>query len=278
MAELQRQQQEEYEKSELCKKNIDETEDSIKVAQQESDDLDQKHTAVTNTLSVLNTEIAQLQSDVSASEVSLKQAGEQRKAESLAFQTAVSDQRATINILNKVLKRLKNFYDKKDMLLVEVRVHDASRQEPGAAAPPPPPKPSDYSKSGGAGGVLQVISKIITDAEVVEKEQEMGEQKAQTDYAAFTNDAKASLETDRAAIAANEESVAENEGVKSETQEAQSAKSEELANLNSLLNAHHTDCDWLLQYFDVRKKARKEEMDAIADAKAILSGADFGSE
>ena len=72
----------------------------------------------------------------------------------------------------------------------------------------------------------------------------MGEQKAQTDYAAFVQDAKASIESNREAIAANEASHAENEGVKSETQEAQSAKSEELANLNSLLRAHHTDCDW----------------------------------
>merc|ERR1712232_1545549 len=64
VAELQRQQKEEYEKTELCKKDIDATEDSIKVAQREAQDLDQKFTAVTNKLSVINEEITQLQSDV----------------------------------------------------------------------------------------------------------------------------------------------------------------------------------------------------------------------
>jgi len=38
----------------------------------------------------------------------------------------------------------------------------------------------------------------------------------------------------------------------------------------------HLDCDFLLKYFDVRQKGRAEEMAAIAEAKAILSGANFG--
>jgi hypothetical protein len=278
VVELQRQQKEEYEKTELCKKDIDATEDSVKVAQQEAKDLDQKFTAVSNTLSVLGEEMSQLQDDVSASEVSLKEAGETRKAESLRFQSGISDQRATINILKKVLARLEIFYREKDAaVLVQVRSHDGARQEPGAAAPPPPPKPSDYKKSAGAGGVLQVLMKVIKDAEVAEKELEMSEQKAQTDYAAFVADAKSSIEADRDAIATNGASHAENEGLKSETQEAQSVKIDELANLDNLLKAHHNDCDWLLKYFDVRKQARQEEMDSIADAKAILSGSDLGS-
>jgi len=46
--------------------------------------------------------------------------------------------------------------------------------------------------------------------------------------------------------------------------------------LNGLLKAQHLDCDWLMKYFDLRQKARVEEMDAITDAKAVLAGADFG--
>jgi chromosome segregation ATPase len=274
-AELKAQQKEEDEKIELCKKDIDETEDSVKVAEGETQDLGSKFTKVTNTLAVLDEEISTLKSDVAASEVSLKEAGETRKAESTAFQTAIADQRATINILNKVLKRLQLFYSPKSAAaLIEVRSHDVGRrQEPGAAAPPAPPKPSDYEKSGGAGGVLQVLSKVIGDAEKDEKVIEMSEQKAQSDYATFVKDTKASIEADRDAIASNEASHAENEGVKAETEEAQAVKSEELGTLNSLLKAHHTSCDWLLEYYDVRKQARQEEMDSIADAKAILSGA-----
>merc|ERR1719436_2212847 len=37
----------------------------------------------------------------------------------------------------------------------------------------------------------------------------------------------------------------------------------------------HAECDWLLQYFDTRKAARANEIDALGNAKAVLSGADY---
>ena len=43
MAELKTQQQEEVEKHDLCKKEIDQTEDDIKVAQNEKEDLEEKN-------------------------------------------------------------------------------------------------------------------------------------------------------------------------------------------------------------------------------------------
>merc|ERR1719191_2203104 len=41
------------------------------------------------------------------------------------------------------------------------------------------------------------------------------------------------------------------------------------------ISSLHAECDWLIQYFDVRKEARTAEMDALGKAKAVLSGADF---
>jgi len=86
----------------------------------------------------------------------------------------------------------------------------------------------------------------------------------------------ASIEADRDAIAEKNEQVASAKADKSETQEAQLSNKLELGELNSLLKAHHNNCDWLMKYFDLRQKSRKEEMDAITDAKAVLSGANFG--
>merc|ERR1712107_197488 len=37
----------------------------------------------------------------------------------------------------------------------------------------------------------------------------------------------------------------------------------------------HSECDWLLQNYDLRKDARANEADQLKEAKAILSGADF---
>jgi len=37
----------------------------------------------------------------------------------------------------------------------------------------------------------------------------------------------------------------------------------------------HADCDWLLKYYEMRKEARTNEIDAMAKAKDVLNGADY---
>merc|ERR1719229_1890712 len=125
MAELQKQQKEEYAKWETCKANIDKTEDDIKVGENVKKDLAEKHLGLTNTINTLKDEIAALKQQVAESEVALKEASEQRKAQNQLFQQEVADQRATINILQKALTRLRQFYG-------------FAQQEPGAAVAAPP--------------------------------------------------------------------------------------------------------------------------------------------
>merc|ERR1719253_2186026 len=67
LVELKKQQAEEYEKAEACKKDIDETEDTIKEKNNLKDSLE-----------TLATEIAELQKEEEDMKIALKQAGEQR--------------------------------------------------------------------------------------------------------------------------------------------------------------------------------------------------------
>jgi chromosome segregation ATPase len=153
LTDLKTQQKDEYDKNEQCKKDLDTTEDDIKVGNQEKKDLDEKHTQISNTLATLASDIANLQADVAANEVALKQAGEARKAENQVFQQTISDQRATVNILNKAQARLKEFY-----AFAQVSVH---RQEPGARVADPPAKGKKYEKSGAGGGVMAMLDMVI---------------------------------------------------------------------------------------------------------------------
>merc|ERR1712060_863339 len=47
---------------------------------------------------------------------------------------------------------------------------------------------------------------------------------------------------------------------------------EQLSNYDSQL---HQSCDFILNNFEMRQTARQEEVEALRQAKAILSGADF---
>merc|ERR1712085_140400 len=56
---------------------------------------------------------------------------------------------------------------------------------------------------------------------------------------------------------------------------AKAAGVKELMATEKYISSLHAECDWLLQYFDVRKEARAGEVDSLKKAKAVLSGADY---
>jgi chromosome segregation ATPase len=268
LAELQTQQKAEYAKWETCKKDIDTTEDKIWNAKVEKRDLGEAHKDITNTLATADKDIEDLSTEVAEAQVALKKAGEQRKAENGLFQTDMADQRATITILNMALTRLKEFYAPKFM---QVNLHSVAN---------PPPKPSGpeamgYSKSSSSGGVLGLLTMIIEDAGRTEAELHADEQQAQADYGSYVAATTSSINADREAIAEKEKQVASADSEKSETEESQLANQASLDKLADLLSGIHNQCDFVLKYFDIRQKSRAEQMDAIEEAKAILSGASF---
>jgi len=264
LEELKAQQKAEYEKWELCKTEIDTTEDKIKGATWTKEDLEQTKLNLENTIATLTGEIQALKDDVAAMEQALKKAGEQRKADNQLFQKSVSDQRATINILNKAIARLQMYYNK------------AFVQTQTAAPPPTKTFGGKYEKSAGSGGAMQLLAMVIEDAERTEAELVVDEQHDQEAYAAYAQDTTDSIEASRASIAEKTQALAQAEGSLSETEEALLANAAELGKLSELLNGIHLECDYLLKYFDIRQTARKEEIDVIVEAKAILSGANFG--
>merc|ERR1719329_353389 len=143
-----------------------------------------------------------LKQEVADQEVQLKKAGIDRKAENALYQQSVADQRATVTILNMALDRMKKFYTPN--ALVQIKSH--------SAVAPPPPKPKAFEKSAGAGGVLQLLAQIISEAEQEEKVLELDENDAQRIYGEFVASATASIEADRNSIAEKEKHTAESSG------------------------------------------------------------------
>merc|ERR1719482_146820 len=118
-----------------------------------------------------------------------------------------------MNLLNKVLARLKQFYAAK-----EEAVELQTGQEPGAAVEAPPPKPKEYHKSGGAGGALQLIAMIIEDAKKEEAELVLSEQDAQEAYASFVQETNNCLAACDKGIAEKTEAKSIAESDKAETE------------------------------------------------------------
>lgn len=116
---------------------------------------------------------------------------------------------------------------------------------------------------------------IIADAKAMDKEVTADEQHAQSAYAEFVTNANESVRAAQQSVANKTLERAKAEEEKSQHEVSlQSTVNilQTLANENADL---HKACDFVVKNFDVRQEARAQEMDAIKQAKAVLSGADF---
>jgi len=272
-AELKKQQQDEYDKHELCKSNVKSNEDATMVKQSEKQDLEALIAGLEGTMASLAQDLEDLKAKTVETRVALKTAGEERKAANREFQQVVSDQRATVAILQKALERLRKFYQP-SLLAVEAAAH--GRQEPGAPVEAPPPAGKDYSQSGGSGGVMQMLEKIIQDAQRADQEAVSAEQASQEAYGELVANMNAVLDATAASVNEKTDFRLKAEADLLIAKKDLATADTTLADLADQSKAYHLDCDYLLKNFNLRQQGRQEEIEAVQEAKAILSGADFG--
>jgi len=219
------------------------------------------------TIKTLGEAIDSLKSQISEMQVQLKRAGEDREKQNKEFQMTVADQRATQKLLTSALTVLQGFYGKK-AALVQV-------QQEQPAGPPPPPGFESYKKNAASGGVMGMIQQIINDAKSMEAETIRSEEDSQKAYEDFVKETNSSIEaaTKDMINKSEEKAKAEADLVEANKQkDAAMLELEQLSNYNAEL---HQSCDFVTKNFEIRQTGRDEEVEALKQAKAILSGAKF---
>merc|ERR1719506_1381962 len=207
----------------------------------------------------------------------MKVASEDREQENKEFQTAVSEQRAAQDVLHKALARLETFYKNKvdQTQTAMVQAVLSGDQTPGAAAPPEPKGFDTYENNRGASGVMQMIQNIIDDAAEMEKDALKAETDAQASYEDFIKNTNDSVTKTNNLISKKSDQKADTTAAKVEAEADRRAALEDAERLQSTNADIHASCDFLIKNFDVRQAAQAQELDALAEAKAIFSGADF---
>merc|ERR1719335_600163 len=144
-------------------------------------------------------------------------------------------------------------------------------------APPPPPETfGAYKKKGEeSGGVMAMMDLLVKELDKEMTEAEVEEKDAQGDYEQMMTDAAQKRSDDKKAIVEKESAKANAEADHTAATDTKKETGEELMATKEYLAQLHSECDWLLQNYDLRKTARAEEVDALKKAKAVLSGADF---
>merc|ERR1712087_995803 len=219
------------------------------------------------TIDQLTKAIATLKSEIGEMQVQLKRAGEDREKQNKEFQLTVADQRETQKMLKAALTVLQDFYGK------AAGPSFVQREEP--VGPSPPPGFEEYKNNAANGGVMSMIQQIISDAKAMEAEAIRSEEDAQKAYEDFVKETNNSIEAKSRDIVSKTEEKAEAETDLVEAQKAKAAVLLELEQLSNYNAELHQSCDFVLKNSDLRQAARDEEVGALRQAKAILSGANF---
>merc|ERR1719215_879029 len=117
-----------------------------------------------------------------------------------------------------------------------------------------------------------MIDLLIRDLDKEMTESQTSEKDAQADYETLMQDSASKRTADSASLTQKTATKASLEGDLEAHKESLVGAKSELAATLEYISSLHAECDWLLQYFDVRKDARAGEIDALNNAKAVLSG------
>eukprot|EP00397_Hematodinium_sp_SG-2012_P012718 GEMP01012896.1.p1 GENE.GEMP01012896.1~~GEMP01012896.1.p1 ORF type:complete len:716 (+),score=217.29 GEMP01012896.1:106-2253(+) len=264
VAELKAQQKEDDKHKDFCEEEFNNNDKAQRDGNYKREDLQTKIEGLENTVQSLNSEIAQANKDIANLQVEVKRAGEDREKENAEFQTEVADQRATQQILAKVLTRLNEFYKKKGEQAAALLAESEGQV--------PPVTLGAYKKNAGASPVLSLIEKIIEDSKAAETEAITDEKQSQKDYERFVKDSNTSIGNLQKEIVQKSDSVASARTEKETTTVDHKFTLTELEELAEYRADLHGECDFLVKNHDLRRQARTQEREAIAQAKAILSG------
>mmetsp|Transcript_67826 Transcript_67826/g.130953 ORF Transcript_67826/g.130953 Transcript_67826/m.130953 type:complete len:691 (-) Transcript_67826:86-2158(-) len=280
VANLKKEQADDEAKKEYCGKELDSSEDKKKVLDLKVSDSATAIEELEGSIATLTEDIAALNAGIKALDKAVAEATELRKGENADYKELKQSDTAAKEILGMAKNRLNKFYNPKlykpppveEPTFVQISAHASKR-----VAPPPPPETfGPYTKKTEANnGVIAMVDLLVKDLDKEMQEAEVMETDAQKEYeemmaeSATKRVADSKSMTDKiAAKASAEEALEKEQGTKAST-------GKELMATVETIKALHSECDWLLKFFDARAEARSGEIDALGKAKAVLNGADY---
>merc|ERR1719207_332771 len=120
-----------------------------------------------------------------------------------------------------------------------------------------------------------MIDLMVADIDKEIQIMEVEEKDAQKEYEELIKDSAAKRALDSKSITDKESAKAETEAEVESNTQASKGKKTELMETDKYIAGLHSECDWLVKYYDARKEARDGEIESLGKAKDVLSGADY---
>jgi len=307
---LKTEQADDDKKKEYCSAEFDSSDDKKKGLERSVADAEAAIADAEETLASLISEIKALHEGIAALDKQVAEATEQRKEENAEYTQLMAENTAAKELIGVAKNRLNKFYNpklykappKRELTeeerisvnmggtlaptpapggiagtgvsvasFVQIQAHTQGKADPG----PPPAKASYGKKSEESNGVIAMMDLLVKDLDKEMTVAETEEKDAQGDYEQFMKDSASKRADDVKTVGDKESAKADTEAALQSHKDDKASASKELMETMQYIQSLHGECDWLIQYFDVRKEARSSEIDALGKAKAVLNGADY---
>jgi len=306
---LKKEQNDDDDKREYCGLQLDQADDKKKAGERSIENLENNLATTSEAISTLKEEIKSLTAGIKELDKAVADATEQRKAENIEYKELMAADGSAKELLHFAKNRLNKFYNPKlykpppkrelsagdriyenqggeipteapggiagtgvGAVFAQVSIHKQSRD-----APAPPPETWDAYKSKGSEntGVIAMIDLLVKDLDKEMTEAETDEKNSQGDYETMMKESTEKRTSDSKSLSGKVSALADSESELESLKENKKAAGRELMATHKYIGSLHAECDWLMQYHDVRKEARSGEIESLTSAKAVLSGADF---
>eukprot|EP00930_Biecheleria_cincta_P015474 TRINITY_DN12903_c0_g2_i1.p1 TRINITY_DN12903_c0_g2~~TRINITY_DN12903_c0_g2_i1.p1 ORF type:complete len:710 (+),score=219.62 TRINITY_DN12903_c0_g2_i1:316-2130(+) len=261
---LKNENTDEIKQNDECIKDLKENQLSDEDKKRVKEHLGEKITELQADIATVKKEMKTLTGDVDELNKQIKAAGENRDKEVREFKGVAADQQDAQRLLKKAIQVLKDVYSKQgEASFVQVQEHVQVVQPPAGFKP--------YKKSDGGSGVLVLLGQILEDSKRMEAQAKQAEEDSEKAFAELAGETQAEINSKTKEIAVKAGAKSGLEEDLAEAKKSSRITEDEISSIAKVNSALHEECDSLMKNFDLRMKARKEELQALAEAKAILS-------
>jgi DNA repair exonuclease SbcCD ATPase subunit len=268
VADLTKQQSEEVKHKDWCQNEMQDNAVETEAKDDHKTNLQTSISDLTQTIEKLTKEIEANKKAIAETQAEMKKASEIREGENADFQQTVLDQRITQAILQKAIDRMSQVYGFLQKPGAPHIQTSGTHTDPGNG----PAKFTKYEENAGGKRVIAMLDTVMADSKKMENDAIRSEQDAAASYEMFMKDSNKSIaQMLRSNVNMSEEKAKSEEAISRDEKDLK-ATMKTLESLNEELGDLHRSCDFVLKNFDARQKARGLEIDALREAKAILSG------
>lgn len=260
---MQKEQKEEKAKKEMCESELEKKGDEKDQTSDAVDMLKANIESKTNEVSTLAEEVKEIKRLIAESKKADELAAKLRIDARKTYKTGMKDRKMTIKVLGSAMAVLQKFYNSAAMVQKKAEVMNGQ----------PPSFDEGSTRKGTMGNiVIAMLEKIVGDVQKEQKDAEIAENKAETEFQETLRENAEMYETRMEEIT---QKVIRKSRLKvqlGDQKETLEEKEDEFTSVVAQIKALHDDCDELLKFYDKRTKDRNFEIAQIRDVFDILSG------